>query len=159
MSNKIFFDSSLLIEYRNGNHILLFENLVGDSGWNPCISQIVVSEYLFHHLAIFGGKAPLTIKTSNLIGGTLMANDPDLFLEQFEYLVDTPNLKTLCIKLMEKYNLLPNDALIISICKFYEIKFLASLDSDFRIVCHRENIKLISSVLDSIFPDLSDSPL
>lgn len=159
MGNKIFFDSSLLIEYRKGNHIQLFETLAGGSEWEPYMSQVVISEYLFHHLAIFGGKAPLTIKTSNLIEDVLKANNPDLFLEQFKYLVNAPDLRTLSVNLMKKYNLLPNDALIISICKFHEIKFLASLDSDFSIVCHLENIKLVSSILDTIFPDLSDSPL
>lgn len=65
MNNKIFLDSSTLIEYRKGNHIDFFENIVGNSLWFPCISQIVVSEYLFHHLGVFGGKSPLSIKMSN----------------------------------------------------------------------------------------------
>lgn len=88
-----------------------------------------------------------------------MAHDPGLFLEQFQYLTDTPNLIPLSISLMKKYNLLPNDALIISVCKFYEIKFLASLDTDFHIVCSQENIHLIKNIMDATFPDrFFDSP-
>lgn len=32
--------------------------------WEPVISQAVVSEYLFFHLAIFSGKSPLSVKTA-----------------------------------------------------------------------------------------------
>lgn len=148
MSNRIFFDSSLLIEYRKGNHTELFESLVSHSDWLPCISQIVVSEYLYHHLAIFGGKAPLSIKTAKEIENILVANDPTLFLEQFKWLKDDENIRKLSITLMAKYNLMPNDALIISICKVHKVKFLASLDIDFKAVCLQEKITLVSHIHD-----------
>lgn len=34
--------------------------------------------------------------------------------------------------IMEKYNLLPNDALIVATCKHYEIKKIATFDEDFK---------------------------
>jgi predicted nucleic acid-binding protein len=145
MNNKIFFDSSTLIEYRKGNHIDFFENIVGNSLWFPCISQIVVSEYLFHHLGVFGGKSPLSIKMSNGVKSVIAIKDPTFFLAQFEWLQDHPTMGALSIKLMEAYNLLPNDALILSICKTYEIKFLASHDSDFKDACSSEGIVLFGN--------------
>ncbi len=45
-------------------------------------------------------------------------------------------------ELMSKYNLLPNDAIILATCKLYGTK-LASHDSDFIIPCREENIELI----------------
>lgn len=148
MSNRIFLDSSVLIEYRKGNNIEFFEDLVSSSEWKPCISQIVVSEYLFHHLAVFGGKAPLSIKMANGVENILLLNDPDLFLEQFVWLLDIQDIKSLSISFMKKYNLLPNDALILSICKVNGVKYLASLDTDFKPACIREKITLVSNTDD-----------
>lgn len=46
-----------------------------------------------------------------------------------------------------KYGLLPNDALVLATCKFYEVDCLVSLDEeDFREPCEKENIRLISDI-------------
>lgn len=68
MSSSIFLDSSLLIEYRKGTQTDLFEAIMAGMDWQPFISQAVVSEYLFFHLAIFSGKAPLTVKSNKEVG-------------------------------------------------------------------------------------------
>jgi predicted nucleic acid-binding protein len=47
--------------------------------------------------------------------------------------------------LMSKYNLLPNDAIILAACKFHKIG-LASHDSDFIIPCESENIELLRDI-------------
>ncbi|AHF79401.1 PIN domain-containing protein [Thermococcus paralvinellae] len=47
--------------------------------------------------------------------------------------------------LIDKYGLLPNDALILATCKFYGVKYLVSLDDDFEYPCKREGIVLIDS--------------
>ncbi|WP_262711954.1 PIN domain-containing protein [Dyadobacter flavalbus] len=53
------------------------------------------------------------------------------------------------LEMMAKYNLLPNDALILASCKLNNIKMLASFDeNDFTIACAGENIKLVQSVAD-----------
>ena len=44
---------------------------------------------------------------------------------------------------MKKYNFLPNDAIIISTCLYYNIKLLGSFDSDFQKVCDDEGIALV----------------
>lgn len=43
---------------------------------------------------------------------------------------------------MSKYNLLPNDAIILGTCILHEIKFLATHDSDFDIAAPAEGIIL-----------------
>jgi predicted nucleic acid-binding protein len=50
---------------------------------------------------------------------------------------------------MQKYNLLPNDALILATCKIYQIQQIASFDStDFEKACLGENIKLVQRIED-----------
>lgn len=49
------------------------------------------------------------------------------------------------IVLMNRYNLLPNDAIIIATCQVHKVKTIASTDKDFAIVCRKENLNLISS--------------
>jgi len=57
------------------------------------------------------------------------------------------NVITLANDYIIKYGLLPNDALVLATCKFYEIDCLVSLDEeDFIEPCRKENIHLISDV-------------
>jgi predicted nucleic acid-binding protein len=44
---------------------------------------------------------------------------------------------------MSKYNLLPNDAIILATCKIHNITKLASHDSDFILPCKAEGIELL----------------
>ena len=111
MSSSIFLDSSLLIEYRKGAQTELFEAIIADLNWQPYISQTVASEYFFFHLAIFSGKAPLTIKSNNDIGHVLASGAPEDFLMQFNWLSDFKNMPVPAIQFMGKYNLLPKRCL------------------------------------------------
>ncbi len=54
----------------------------------------------------------------------------------------------LYLQLMQQYNLLPNDALILATCKLNGITQLASYDADFDTVCRDEGIWLIKSIGD-----------
>lgn len=145
MSNKIFLDSSILVEYRKGTQTDLLEAIVTNTDFEPLINQVVVSEYLFYHLAIFSGKSPMSVKSANQIMQYLSIGDPDGFLSQFSWLNDFSMLYKKAIYFMETYNLLPNDALIISLCQFHDIKYLASFDTDYTIACQTEGILLIST--------------
>jgi predicted nucleic acid-binding protein len=50
---------------------------------------------------------------------------------------------------MQKYNLLPNDALILATFKIHQIQQIASFDStDFENACLGENIKLVQRIED-----------
>ena len=150
MNNKIFIDSSILIEYYKGTKRDLFRALLSDSSFSLFINQTVLSEYLFHHLGISGGKAPLTLKTDNAIPAILNSYDPFPFLNLMEWLPDNKVLLQPAIDFMKTYNLLPNDALILASCKQYGIEALASHDSDFAVACKSEAIWLLSSEEDFV---------
>jgi uncharacterized protein len=144
MSNRILIDSSILIEYRKGAKTEMLEDII-KANWEPLICQPVVSEYLFFHIAIFSNKSPLSVKEAKEIDKYLKMGDPTAFLSQFDWLQDSADLFRPAIGIMEKYNLLPNDALIVSSCIAHDIEFLASYDSDFTEVCEKEGIQLIES--------------
>lgn len=104
-------------------------------------------EFTFHLLAIEGGKAPRTLKENRTIQALLRANPPDILLNLFTFLPDSSQTISVYIDLMAKYNLLPNDALILSACVLNNIPFLASYDlTDFENACVGEGIRLISDV-------------
>ena len=148
MSNKIFLDSSVLVEYTKGTKVDLFEGLVAKINLEKCISQVVLSEYTFYLLIIEGGKAPLTLKRDNAIGEIINQHNPTNFLETMTFLSVKESIIPLYLRLMQDYNLLPNDALILATCKLNNIIQLASFDTDFAPACAGEGIQLISQVSD-----------
>ncbi len=92
MNNSIFIDSTLLVEYIKGSETNLLENLQNDPGFQLYINQTVVSEYLFYHLAIFGQKAPLTLKVSGQITEILKTVAPVPLLQNFNWLTDQSSI-------------------------------------------------------------------
>lgn len=147
MSNSIFIDSSILVEYYKGTKTELLETLLLEiPETRLCICQTTLSEYFFQCIKIDSGKAPLTIKSSGKIAETLSASDHREFLSLFNYLNDEKSLCELCPEMMSKYNLLPNDALILSLCKLNGINVLASYDAnDFQAACAAEGIELLQT--------------
>jgi uncharacterized protein len=150
MSSSIFVDSSILVEYYKGTKTELLETLLLEIPETRLfICQTTLSEYFFQCLKIDSGKAPLTVKSSGKIAETLSASDHKEFLSLFDYLSDEESLRDLCPEMMSKYNLLPNDALILSICKLNGINVLASYDAnDFQVACAAEGIILLQSSAD-----------
>ena len=143
MSNSIFVDSSLLVEYIKGSQTEFLDALRNEPDARLFISQTVVSEYLFYHLAELGQKSPRTLKENRRIPGILSAVNPVPFLEQFLWLPDEASMLQPTVDFMSKYNLLPNDALILAACKLHGIKALASFDPDFNAPCQGEGIRLL----------------
>jgi predicted nucleic acid-binding protein len=150
MSSKIFIDTSILIEYYKGARRELFRALLADTSCILSFNQAVVSEYLFHHLGVSGGKAPLTLKTSASISSVLSSYDPLPLLSLMEWLPDSPLLLQPTIEYMKSFNLLPNDALILAMCKHHSIHALASYDPDFEPACKSEGIRYLSTVEDFV---------
>ena len=109
-NNKIFLDSSILVEYVKGTKTDLLDYLLNDSSYTLFISQIVISEFYFHALATYGLKSPLTLKMSGSIGGIMQLHKPQEFLHLFDFLVDDATFVDTAASLMVRYNLLPNDA-------------------------------------------------
>lgn len=144
---KIFVDSGLLIEYEKQTKTELLEALL-ESEHQIYLNPIVVSEYLYQLLGILGGRSPLSICESGKIGETLETHDTKSFLCGFQVLPIPDTALSLAIDFMKKYNLLPNDAIILASCKLQNVAVLASFDSDFFRACTAENIRLIKSPVD-----------
>lgn len=148
MTNSIFVDSSLLVEYIKGAQTELLDALLQEDRIRLFISQTIVSEYLFYHLATLGQKSPRTLKSNSNIPEILKNTDPFPFLDLFTWLPDNATMLHPTVELMAKFNLLPNDALILAICKAQGITALASFDPDFKSPCEGEGILLLQTPAD-----------
>ena len=104
----------------------------------PCINVIVLSETIYQ----------LTYKRK------FSLEELEAFLTRFRFLEVGRSIGNLALKYMKFYKLKPNDALILATCKYYSIKYLVSLDSDFIAPCYEEEITLINSpeILEKAFP-------
>src|SRR3982750_1582741 len=141
--NKVLVDSSLLIEAEKGNFTDFLHDLYFDSSVQLCINDIIVSEFLFHFIGLQTGKAPLTIKEKKQISKVIEVYNEDELLKNFEFLPSSNEIISIVPELMGKYNLLPNDAIILATCKINGIQFLASYDADFSVTCNEEEITLL----------------
>ncbi len=149
MNNRfVFVDSSVLIEYYKNTQTELLDRLLDAKEIQICISQIIVSEYLFHCLGVDGGKSPLSVKQSSAIASVLSNGNHAIFLKQYTYLQDSDLLVERVPVLMSKYNLLPNDAVIIATCQLNQIAAIASYDPDFIKACKDLNIMLLQTLAD-----------
>ena len=143
---KVLVDSSVIIEFENGRNEELLTTLFNKSELDLCLNSVVASEYFYKLLGILAGKSPMNVCESGKIDEVLSEHDTTTFLSYFT-LIDTPKESiNLALRFMRKYNLLPNDALILATCKLLNISILASLDSDYKLACDSENIQLIDSV-------------
>jgi predicted nucleic acid-binding protein len=148
-SRRIVLDSSILVEKAKRSRVELFDTLMLHDEYEKCICSPVLSEFTFHLLAIEGGKSPRTLKENRSISALLTANPPYTLLNLFTFLPDSSQTISVYVDMMSKYNLLPNDALILSACILHNIPYLASYDvTDFEKACEGERVKLISNVLD-----------
>lgn len=143
--NKVFIDSSILIEAIKGSQTALLEKLMTDENYDCCINTIVVSEFMFHFLAVNSSVAPLTLKMQKQIPAVLQNNEAYKILQHFRFLDTAEEVVSLTPALMQQYNLLPNDSIIIATCKINGINYLASYDSELKDVCLNEGISFITS--------------
>ena len=141
----VFVDSSVLVEYIKQNRTDLLDFLT-EKRENLAIGNIVVSEFLFYFVGFRGNKSPMTLKRDGSIDAILKQYNPVSILKDFSIVSETTDVM-LVISLMQKHNLLPNDALILATCLHHSLPYLASYDeNDFRDACTAEEITLISSV-------------
>ncbi len=141
--NKVFVDSSLLIEAEKGNFTEFLNDLYFDNATQLCINDIVVSEFLFHFIGLQTGKAPLTIKERKEIASVIEVYKEDGVLKNLEFIPSAKEIISSVPDLMGKYNLLPNDAIILATCKINNISILATCDSDFIVPCNEEGITIL----------------
>lgn len=145
MSNKIFLDTSILIEALKGNKVNLYHSLVSDSGNILCINSTVISEYLYYLIGFSGGTSPRSLQQSHKLKGILESESKQAeILTDFQYMEPNENVLTLVPLFIATYNLLPNDAIILVTCKIHNITKLASHDTDFITPCRQEGIELLT---------------
>lgn len=143
MTNSIFLDSFILIEYAKNKKVKLLDTIMEDNSSSCYINETVVSEFYFQFLKLSISKAPATLHSSNSIRSVLDNNKNYLFINLFEFI---PNNRSIIEKVpyfMSKYNLLPNDAIILATCKLHNITKIASHNSDFIFPCEAEGIELL----------------
>jgi predicted nucleic acid-binding protein len=145
-TSDVFLDSSILVEYERGSRTDLLDHLI-DENYRLYISEVVLSEFTFHLLALKGLKAPLTLKVNRQIGPLLAVHSRESQLAQFTVLPNGNEIIPEYLRLMQHYNLLPNDALILATCRLHGIPQLASHDTtDFGPACTGEGIRLVGEV-------------
>ena len=148
MSSKLFIDSSILVEWAKKTQVDLFNYLTATNQYNLCISQIVLSEFTYHWLAVGGKKAPVTLKRDESIPNIIRLYNPTDLLVKLTWLEVSEAVIPLYLHYMQQYNLLPNDALILATCKLNDISQIASYDGDFVTACAGESIRLVRTVAD-----------
>ncbi len=146
MINRIFLDSSVLIESLKGNKTHFYEILISSLTNEFFINDIVLSEYLYYILGFSTGISPRALQEKRKIKDTL-ENESKIIrtINNFNFISADEKVLVEVPRLMSDYNLLPNDAIILATCKLHGIK-LASHDSDFIIPCESENVELLRDV-------------
>ncbi|MEZ0248081.1 MAG: type II toxin-antitoxin system VapC family toxin [Thermoproteus sp.] len=133
---KVFFDSNVLIKYLYGSNDAreLVERAL-DGEWTGYINDVVVSEVVYGYLRLATGLPKHELRRYVARGGAalgaLLRRDVVPLLEAFELLpvgVDARGVADV----MERFGLLPNDALIAATCRFYGIETIATFDEDFK---------------------------
>jgi uncharacterized protein len=145
---KIFLDSSILVEKIKGTKEHLFDILMADDSLEKCFSETVLSEVTFHLLAELGKKAPRTLKENKSIGALLQDSQPENLFGAFTLLPSHAEIVPTYLRLMQTFNLLPNDALILATCLLHGVEQVASYDPDFEQVCAQNALQLIAQAQD-----------
>lgn len=148
MSSKIFLDSSILVEYSKGTKTELLTYLLSNKSFELCINTTVLSEYTYHFLGNMGGKSPRTLKENKSIEGLLMSYPMESFFSMFTLLPSHAEIIPTYLRLMQTFNLLPNDALILATCLLHGVEQVASYDPDFEQVCAQNALQLIAQPQD-----------
>ena len=148
MTNRLMLDSSVLVEYVKERRTELLDRLLVTPNLKLYINSTVLSEYTFHWLATQGGKSPRTLQQAEQVKQLVTDTVPIKFLKLFTVLPSNDRIVPIYLDLMQHYNLLPNDALIIATAKLHGISAIASHDADFIDACRGEGIQLVCEVAD-----------
>lgn len=141
---KAFVDSNVII-----NHLEVELDLSElRSKYTLCSNAIVFSEVFMVYLKAITGKKSYELKKNPELIIEKKDELEELFMlfEIFEELGINKEVRNLAFEFVKKYGLLPNDALILSTCKFYGVKYLISFDGDFERACKKEGIVLIDNI-------------
>jgi len=129
--NGVFIDSSVFLDFLEGKEkakILLEEY----SGLEGCINDVVFSEVVFVYIKAETGKKSYELKKQPDLVKSVELNDLVELLGRYRTLDVGEAVKSEAERLITKYGLLPNDALIAATCKHYGIRKIATFDPDFK---------------------------
>ncbi len=144
---RAFVDSSILIESFKGNKEAQDLLIEASDRFILYKNSIVFSEVVYKTIGLYADKSPFTLKKQNKLEETL--NNLYKHLQLLNIIRTLPLNREIEIKALEfmgKYNLLPNDALILATCKLHNIQTLLTMDRDFEKACEKEDIKLVDSI-------------
>ncbi|WP_457754458.1 type II toxin-antitoxin system VapC family toxin [Thermococcus sp.] len=139
-------DSTLIVEHLKGNKDAkdIIEMLV-DSDANAYINSVVASEVLFIYIKLITGKSYLTLKKNPQLVKALDKRPVYNLLEMFKFVDTNEFIFSTAERLIDKYGMLPNDAIILATALFYGFNYLITFDSDFSEPCKAEGVRVISS--------------
>ncbi|CAI1493892.1 Putative nucleic acid-binding protein, contains PIN domain [Thermococcus nautili] len=140
---ELLIDSSLLVEYFKGNEraVKLFESFENEEV-ALYITETIFSEVTYLLIGYFSKLAPRTVK------GRRDKLPPEIravfkALKGFGFIESSQRTVFKAMELIEKYAMLPNDALILATCIEHGFA-LATLDEDFFEPAKKERVELIS---------------
>ncbi|NJE60224.1 type II toxin-antitoxin system VapC family toxin [Thermococcus sp. 21S7] len=139
-------DSTVFVEHLKGNPTAtdILEALIEESvaGY---INETVASEVVFIYLKLKTGKSFRTLKKKPELVRTVQKGPVYGLLSLFRFLETNEFVFSLSKKLIEKYGLLPNDAIIGATAIFYNLDGIITLDKDFAEMAQNENLLIVSS--------------
>ena len=129
--NGGFIDSSVFLDFLEGKEKtkILLEKY---SGLEGCINDIVFSKVVFVYIKAETGKKSYELKKKPELIKSVELNDLVELLGRYRTLDVGEAVKSEAEKLITKYGLLPNDALIAATCKHHGISKIATFDPDFK---------------------------
>lgn len=140
-SLRAFIDTNVILKHLSGKVDLLDIK----KKFKMYINVVVFSEVFMVYLKAITGEKSFTLKHNPRL---IMNKEKELYelfrlLKTFEHLEIKEDVKNIAFDFIAKFGLLPNDALILATCKFYNIKYLISFDSDLRDACKKVDITLL----------------
>lgn len=140
-------DSGVFVEYLKGRKVEFYEYLLQQEH-ELFINQVVLSEFLYYFIGTVGNKSPMALKESGRIADCFKGLNPVDMLPGVQVLKHNSDISQSAIEIIKQFNLLPNDALILATCNRYNIKYLASFDSDFDGPCKTLGIRILNDASD-----------
>ena len=139
-------DSTVLVEHLKGNpeateilEAIVEENVAG------YINETVASEVIFIYLKFTTGRSFRTLKKRPELVKAVRKEPVYELLSLFRFLETNEFIFNISKELIEKYGLLPNDALIGATALFYKLDGIITLDEDFTELGRKENLHIVSS--------------
>jgi len=140
---KIFIDTNAIIDLLRGkNNVVSFFRRIESGDIYGVTNKVVFLETIHVFLILTTDEGPLNLRKKPEV---IKSVDMSPILKIFEILHVLPTdiiEEKEITEIIEKYGLLPNDALIAATCKYYRINKIATFDEDFKRVDFIEVVEI-----------------